>query len=85
MVSRICLGTTRQLNGLNAGASCGPETDVSRSDNSLSLQQPYHLPMTLQPGDSTEVSVTIHASQVGERELSLLFVYREVGDSLLFL
>ncbi|KAJ7900204.1 ER-golgi trafficking TRAPP I complex 85 kDa subunit-domain-containing protein [Mycena olivaceomarginata] len=53
------------------------DDDVSRSDNSLSLQQPYHLPVTLQPGDSTEVSVTIHASQVGERELSLLFVYRE--------
>ncbi|KAF7339581.1 hypothetical protein MSAN_02172600 [Mycena sanguinolenta] len=54
-----------------------PEPDVSHSDNSLTLQQPHHFAITLQPGDSTEVSVTIHASQVGERELSLLFVYRE--------
>ncbi|KAJ7038336.1 ER-golgi trafficking TRAPP I complex 85 kDa subunit-domain-containing protein [Mycena alexandri] len=58
------------------------ETLVSRSQNCLTLQQPFHLAMikgqsSLQPGDNIEVPVTIHASQVGERELSLLFVYRE--------
>ncbi|KAJ7275176.1 ER-golgi trafficking TRAPP I complex 85 kDa subunit-domain-containing protein [Mycena haematopus] len=61
----------------DGGALQAPETDVSRSDNSLSLPQPYHFAMTLQPGEHSEVSVVIHASQVGERELSLLFVYRE--------
>ncbi|KAJ7169750.1 ER-golgi trafficking TRAPP I complex 85 kDa subunit-domain-containing protein [Mycena filopes] len=57
-------------------------TEVSRSQNSLTPQQPFRLGMiggqsSLQPGDNIEVSVAIHASQVGERELSLLFVYRE--------
>ncbi|KAF8213184.1 ER-golgi trafficking TRAPP I complex 85 kDa subunit-domain-containing protein [Mycena galopus ATCC 62051] len=61
----------------DADASPVLETDVSRSPNSLALQQPHHFAMTLQPGDNIEVSVAMHASQVGERELSLLFVYRE--------
>ncbi|KAJ6519689.1 ER-golgi trafficking TRAPP I complex 85 kDa subunit-domain-containing protein [Mycena sanguinolenta] len=65
------------LSVLDADALQAPDPDISRSENSVALQQPHHFAMALQPGDNTEVSVTIHASQVGERELSLLFVYRE--------
>ncbi|KAJ6574977.1 ER-golgi trafficking TRAPP I complex 85 kDa subunit-domain-containing protein [Mycena capillaripes] len=66
----------------DADADVSPKTEVSRSDNSLALEQPYHLTMigSLQPGDTTEVSVVIHAGQIGEQQLSLLFVYRE-GDT----
>ncbi|KAJ7654956.1 ER-golgi trafficking TRAPP I complex 85 kDa subunit-domain-containing protein [Mycena polygramma] len=61
------------------------ETEVSRSPNSLELQEPSRLATiggqsSLQPGNNTEISVVIHASQVGEQQLSLLFIYRE-GDS----
>ncbi|KAJ7932534.1 ER-golgi trafficking TRAPP I complex 85 kDa subunit-domain-containing protein [Mycena leptocephala] len=61
-----------------------PKTEVARSHNSIALQQPYRLTMiggesstSLQPEDNIEISVMLHASQIGERELSLLFVYRE--------
>jgi hypothetical protein len=67
-----------------------PKTEVARSHNSIALQQPYRLTMiggesstSLQPEDNIEISVMLHASQIGERELSLLFVYREV-DVLVF-
>ncbi|KAJ7492750.1 ER-golgi trafficking TRAPP I complex 85 kDa subunit-domain-containing protein [Mycena latifolia] len=58
------------------------DAEISRSDNSLTFPQPYRIPIgedstALQPGDSTEVPVIIHAGRIGEQELSLLFVYRE--------
>ncbi|KAK7064334.1 ER-golgi trafficking TRAPP I complex 85 kDa subunit-domain-containing protein [Favolaschia claudopus] len=53
------------------------DNDVVRSSNSLSLPPPYRFAMALEPGDSMEVSVEFHAGRVGERELNLLFIYRE--------
>ncbi|KAJ7071158.1 ER-golgi trafficking TRAPP I complex 85 kDa subunit-domain-containing protein [Mycena amicta] len=57
-------------------------TQVEHSDNSLVLPVPYRIALTsaLNPGDSVEVSLLVHASRVGEQQLSLLFVYREVVD-----
>ncbi|KAJ7706314.1 ER-golgi trafficking TRAPP I complex 85 kDa subunit-domain-containing protein [Mycena rosella] len=65
-------------------SNASPATEISRSHNSLTVQEPYRIPMiggegstSLQPGGTSEVSVMIHASRIGEQELSLLFVYRE--------
>ncbi|KAJ7783643.1 ER-golgi trafficking TRAPP I complex 85 kDa subunit-domain-containing protein [Mycena maculata] len=65
-------------------ADPSPPTEVLHSHNYLTLQKPYRIPIIggedstlLQPGATTEVSVLIHASRIGEQELRLLFVYRE--------
>ncbi|KAJ7103664.1 ER-golgi trafficking TRAPP I complex 85 kDa subunit-domain-containing protein [Mycena belliarum] len=60
-----------------------PTTEISHSDNCITPQQPYRIPIgeggspALQPGDNIEISAIIHAGRVGEQELSLLIVYRE--------
>ncbi|KAF7320299.1 hypothetical protein MKEN_00814700 [Mycena kentingensis (nom. inval.)] len=56
-----------------------PESEVEHSTNSLMLPEPCRIPLTsvLHPGETADVSILLHASQVGEQRLSLFFVYRE--------
>ena len=60
-------------------------TEVIRSPNSLELQKPYRLSLSgsnqlsmLEPGNSVEVSFILHAETIGNHDLCLLFVFREV-------
>ena len=66
-------------------ADASSPTEVLHSHNSLAPQRPYRIPLkssqgspTLYPGDSIEFPVVLHAERLGEQELCLLFVYREV-------
>ncbi|KII93831.1 hypothetical protein PLICRDRAFT_36073 [Plicaturopsis crispa FD-325 SS-3] len=52
-------------------------TEIFHSDNRLAPRQPHHVPLSLPPGDSTQVPITIHAGNLGEHALRILFVYRE--------
>ncbi|TFY57186.1 hypothetical protein EVJ58_g7180 [Rhodofomes roseus] len=67
-----------------ASSSQGPLTETLDSSNSLRRREPYGLPLgdsqgssDLAPGESMQVTLTLHASQVGERDLGLLFIFRE--------
>lgn len=60
-------------------------TEVIRSPNSLEPQKPFRLSLSgsnqssmLAPGNSVEVSFILHAETVGNHDLCLLFVFREV-------
>ena len=60
-------------------------SEVIRSPNSLEPQKPYRLSLSgsdqssmLKPGDSIEVSFILHAEAIGNHDLRLLFVFREV-------
>ena len=60
-------------------------TEVIRSPNSLEPQKPYRLSLSgsnqssiLGPGDSVEVTFVLHAEAIGNHDLCLLFVFREV-------
>lgn len=60
-------------------------TEVIRSPNSLEPQRPYRLSLSgsnqlsmLEPGNSVEVSFIFHAETIGNHDLCLLFVFREV-------
>ena len=60
-------------------------TEVIRSPNSLEPQKPYRLSLSgsnqssmLEPGNSVEVSFILHAETIGNHDLCLLFVFREV-------
>jgi trafficking protein particle complex subunit 8 len=76
------------------GSQCPPfeshpgslaETEVLPSRNSLQSQRPLRVPLPapsqspiLNPHENVELLVTIHDQSVGDQELYLLFVYREV-------
>ncbi|KAL1737123.1 ER-golgi trafficking TRAPP I complex 85 kDa subunit-domain-containing protein [Schizophyllum commune] len=60
------------------------EQEVVRSENSLLPPPPMRISLrnaagepVLQPGETMDLPITLHAANVGERELSLLFVYRQ--------
>lgn len=62
------------------------ETEVIRSSNSLKPQEPQRLSLngaggstTINPGESVEVPAIFHAEILGDHELCLLFVFREVS------
>ena len=57
-------------------------TEILHSINSILPQQPFLIPLenSLLPGDSVEFSVTLHADQVSEHDLCLLFVFREAQN-----
>ena len=57
-------------------------TKILHSINSILPQQPFLIPLenSLLPGDSVEFSVTLHADQVSEHDLCLLFVFREAQN-----
>ena len=64
-------------------------TETLLSSNSLRPREPYCLPLNdseetseLAPGESMQVTLTLHAAHVGERDLGLLFVFREVSHPL---
>jgi hypothetical protein len=57
-------------------------TEILHSINSILPQQPFRIPLdkSLLPGDSVEFSVILHADQVSEHDLCLLFVFREAQN-----
>lgn len=68
-----------------------PSKEILHSDNSLTPRMPLRVPLspsngspTLAPGETMEVTVLLHADRLGEQELSLLFVYREVSIFFVF-
>lgn len=53
----------------------GSKTDDS---NTITGQAPYRIPLTLEPDEELDMNLLLHADRLGEQELCLLFVYREV-------
>jgi hypothetical protein len=54
-------------------------TEVSHVDNSLAPRRPYRTQLpVLEPGESAEFPIVLHAGQLAEQHLRLLFVFREV-------
>lgn len=69
---------------LSSGSSA---TEVLHSNNSLEPRRPLRVPLTnptLEPGQNVEVPFTLHSERVGEQDLALLFVFREVITELLW-
>ncbi len=59
--------------------------EVIRSSNSLSPPKPLRIPTpdgTLGPGDGISIPLTLHTEVLGEKQLCLFFVYREVRTVL---
>lgn len=55
-----------------------PTGEVIRSQNSLKPQEPLRLPVTrIEPGESLNLPVVLHAERAGTHELNLMFVFRE--------
>jgi len=61
------------------------QTEILQSVNSLNTEETLRIPLphsnnspALNPGDNFELSLKLHVESVGERDLCLLFVYREV-------
>jgi trafficking protein particle complex subunit 8 len=59
--------------------------EILQTDNSLNSEETLRIPLPhsdnspmLHPGGDFELSLELHAGSVGEQELCLLFVYREV-------
>ncbi|EMD42167.1 hypothetical protein CERSUDRAFT_90771 [Gelatoporia subvermispora B] len=59
-------------------------TEILRSSNSLAPAAPrritmedFHHSSSLTPGENLQIPVSVHASRVGEQDLSFLFVFRE--------
>lgn len=70
--------------GSNSIPLAASETiEVMQSHNFLSPEKPYRILLpgsgTFNPGDRLELAVQLHAESVGDQELHLLFVYREVS------
>lgn len=60
--------------------------EVVRSSNSLSPPRPLRIPTpdgTLGPGDGISIPLTLHTEMLGDKQLCLFFVYREVRIVLL--
>jgi trafficking protein particle complex subunit 8 len=57
-----------------------------QSDNKIIPPTPYSIPLAekLEAAQSTEVTVVLHAGRKGKQDLSLLFVYREVSNNILY-
>lgn len=59
--------------------------ETIESANSIAPRKPYEVwgdTLTLVPGESMDISIFLHDEQVGDKELCLLFVYREVWLTL---
>ncbi|KAG5340621.1 hypothetical protein C0989_001063 [Termitomyces sp. Mn162] len=52
-------------------------TEVIQSRNSLESRKPSCIPLELDPGESVEYPIQLHAEAIGSQELNLLLVYRE--------
>ncbi|KAG6911541.1 hypothetical protein DXG01_011843 [Tephrocybe rancida] len=52
-------------------------TEVIQSRNSLEPSKPHGIELVLDPGENTEYPIQLHAEATGDRELNLLFIYRE--------
>ncbi|KAL1748561.1 ER-golgi trafficking TRAPP I complex 85 kDa subunit-domain-containing protein [Schizophyllum fasciatum] len=73
-----------EVEGEGGDEGDGKLQDVVRSANSLLPPRPMRIPLrnaageaVLRPGESMDLPLTLHAATSGERELSLLLVYRE--------
>ncbi|KAI0639808.1 ER-golgi trafficking TRAPP I complex 85 kDa subunit-domain-containing protein [Trametes polyzona] len=67
-----------------ASSSSPPKTEVVQSSNSLAPRQPYpisleaiHSAPELSPGEEVQLPFILHAAHHGEKDLCLLFVFRE--------
>ncbi|EIW64369.1 uncharacterized protein TRAVEDRAFT_158546 [Trametes versicolor FP-101664 SS1] len=70
-----------------ASSSSPPKTEVLRSKNTLAPREPYRVPLDaihsapqLEPGEEVQLPFILHAAHHGEKDLSLLFVFREADD-----
>lgn len=68
-----------------ASSSSPPRIEVLQSTNSLAPREPYRVPLDaihsapqLEPGEEVQLPFILHAAHHGEKDLSLLFVFREV-------
>lgn len=68
-----------------ASSSAPPKAEVLRSNNTLAPREPYRVPLDaihsapqLEPGEEVQLPFILHAAHHGEKDLSLLFVFREV-------
>ncbi len=68
-----------------ASSSSPPKTEVLQSTNTLAPREPYRVPLDaihsapqLEPGEEVQLPFILHAAHHGEKDLSLLFVFREV-------
>ncbi|KAG6862433.1 hypothetical protein C0995_011873 [Termitomyces sp. Mi166 len=57
-------------------------TEVIQSHNSLEPRKPLRIPFDLNPSETTEYPIQLHAEAIGNQELHLLFVYREIRRSI---
>ncbi|KAF9010359.1 hypothetical protein BDZ89DRAFT_996309 [Hymenopellis radicata] len=66
----------------NDGSEAHSMLEVINSENTTRPGRPQRMPLTtsLQPEDSTEMTILLHGEQVGQHELHLLVVYREAGS-----
>ncbi|KAI0800868.1 ER-golgi trafficking TRAPP I complex 85 kDa subunit-domain-containing protein [Fomes fomentarius] len=69
-------------------SSCPQKSETFRSRNSLSPRKPYKVPLEsihsspeLAPGDELQLPFILHAAHHGEKDLCLLFVFRETNDA----
>ncbi|KAF9076140.1 ER-golgi trafficking TRAPP I complex 85 kDa subunit-domain-containing protein [Rhodocollybia butyracea] len=72
------------LNKDEAVPSDLPTSETIHSSNSLKPQEPFSISLgssSLMPGQSLEVPVTLHALDLGPREIRYLLLYRENKDA----
>ncbi|KAH9858208.1 ER-golgi trafficking TRAPP I complex 85 kDa subunit-domain-containing protein [Lenzites betulinus] len=72
----------------NATSSSSTKNEVLHFSNSLAPRKPYrilldaiHSSPQLAPGEEMQLPLILHAAHHGEKELSLLFVFREADDT----
>lgn len=75
----------------SSGLEDATDIEVIRSHNSIVSQSPRRLPIhgtggssVLHPEETQEVPIVLHGEDIGEQELCLLFVYREVRSMFFF-
>ncbi|KAG6878643.1 hypothetical protein C0993_001166 [Termitomyces sp. T159_Od127] len=65
------------LNSISALEGSSASAEVIQSNNSLEPRKPLRIPLELNPGESFEYPILIHAHAIGRQALKLLFVHRE--------
>lgn len=87
---QVCTRTKVYVNSddisfIEASSSSPPKTEVLQSRNTLTPREPYRVPLDaihsapqLEPGEEVQLPFILHAAHHGEKDLSLLFVFREV-------
>ena len=70
---------------LDPSTSTPPKREIFQSSNSIAPRTPYRIPLEtvhtgaeLGPGEEIQLPFILHAAHHGERDLSMLLVFREV-------